>query len=385
MYGIHIQLLVDRRDGRDQVIERAAEYNRMYNSLKVPSFVELEVFTSKRNVEMIRTTRRISTKTCREIQELISKTHNVNISLGSVLNLRPFYVQKPTEREKESCLCKFCLNIRLEYTALSNSLKDDVEKSTSLSEYFGHGITCPKNANGYYDLKCIISQCRNSDCSPMSTMYSESDFIDIEKCITYHQFVIENYEYTNRKGVAKVGCRTVRKPFQETMLQLKQKIDSNAFVYLKHRFEIKNDTFLWPNICDASWLGYIFHMGFSENIACTPKHEPQDAHFSGKQTLHCSVVHVPEKECIYSYHLSDDKVHDSAFTESVLLDHQETFPDFKDYPLIRVKSDNCSTQYWCKYLFKRMSNLSQSLRKPIILYYGVNGHGRGLVDAMSRS
>ena len=48
-----------------------------------------------------------------------------------------------------------------------------------------------------------------------------------------------------------------------------------------------------------------------------------------------------------------------------------------------MKTDNCATQYCCLWVFKRYSNLAQKIGKPIILYYGVNGHGSGLVDAMS--
>ena len=40
-------------------------------------------------------------------------------------------------------------------------------------------------------------------------------------------------------------------------------------------------------------------------------------------------------------------------------------------------------QYCCLHVFQAYLNLSKELDKVIILYYGVNGHGRGLVDAMS--
>ena len=45
--------------------------------------------------------------------------------------------------------------------------------------------------------------------------------------------------------------------------------------------------------------------------------------------------------------------------------------------------DNCSSQYCCQYVFQSYQKLAAELNKTIILYYGVNGHGRGLVDAMS--
>ena len=51
--------------------------------------------------------------------------------------------------------------------------------------------------------------------------------------------------------------------------------------------------------------------------------------------------------------------------------------------IIRLKSDNCSTQYKCKYVFKRWQILAKETSKTVIVYYGVSGHGKGLVDAMS--
>ena len=157
--------------------------------------------------------------------------------------------------------------------------------------------------------------------------------------------------------------------------------------YLRHRFEIKNDGHHWPVILRNSELGYVLHMDYLENVSYIPKFEPQDAHFSGKQTsLHCTVVtkpFFPEKEPYYVYHLSDCKIHDSIFTTTVTRDVLDKFPDYSKYPVLRIKSDNCSTQYCCLYVFEEYSKLAKEIRIPIILYYGVNGHGRGLIDAMS--
>ena len=39
------------------------------------------------------------------------------------MNLKPFYIENPYEIEKESCLCKFCLNLRLKFDAVQKHLK----------------------------------------------------------------------------------------------------------------------------------------------------------------------------------------------------------------------------------------------------------------------
>ena len=115
------------------------------------------------------------------------------------MKYRPFYVQTAMEREKATCLCKVCLNFRLKYKALTKHLKDEVEVTNSISEYFGSGITCPKDINGYYQRKCIAGECEMDGCTPTKTKYTNKHF-DIPKTVEYNQFVLETYEYTNRKG-----------------------------------------------------------------------------------------------------------------------------------------------------------------------------------------
>ena len=80
--------------------------------------------------------------------------------------------------------------------------------------------------------------------------------------------------------------------------------------------------------------------------------------------------------------MSDHKTHDSVYTDYVICDLIKKF-NAEHYHLIRIKSDNCPTQYCCLHVFQAYHHLSKELDKVIILYYGVNGHGRGLVDAMS--
>ena len=51
--------------------------------------------------------------------------------------------------------------------------------------------------------------------------------------------------------------------------------------------------------------------------------------------------------------------------------------------IIRRKSDNCGTQYKCLWVFGAYDAIAKETSKKILVYYGVAGHGKGLVDAMS--
>ena len=157
--------------------------------------------------------------------------------------------------------------------------------------------------------------------------------------------------------------------------------------YLFHRFQVCNDNFEWKNILlTVPNLGPIFHLDFSENITNTPKFEPQSAHFSKKQfSLHCSVMHscsqdFPQYQ--YFYHFSDVIRHDFYFSITVIKDLL-TYIENLDMDIYRLKSDNCSIQYKCRYFFPLIRSIAIEKNKIIIFYYGVSGHGKGLVDAMS--
>ena len=63
--------------------------------------------------------------------------------------------------------------------------------------------------------------------------------------------------------------------------------------------------------------------------------------------------------------------HNHSFTSAVVNDI-----------ILHFKSDNCSTQYKCKWVFRFWSNLEKKLNTKIIIYYGVSGHRKGLVDAV---
>jgi hypothetical protein len=388
---------VDRRNGRDHVAMREKLFKERFSHLTTPDDHEApEAFIDKRGRVMMKATRRIATVTIREMRNAVIERIGKIMSIGTVLNLRPFYVQPPSEREKESCLCKFCLNLRLKFNAVMKHCKEN--RPDSISEYFGSNISCALDASGFYQLKCINKTCCNPACI-IKPEHELAEFNVPAHKVKFHQFEIESYEYHCKKeGKMKEGKRTIRKDHHEDLSEIKEALDAKGHLYLEHRWEIKNDHLMWPKILEQSSLGYVYHMDYSENVTCTPKHEPQDAHFSGKQTvLHCTVLRTPHRDVRYVYHLSDDKIKDAAFTECVLKDLLKISTDqistvctdctdgtdCTDCPIIRIKSDNCSTQYCSKSVFARYSSLAVELQKTIILYYGVNGHGRGLVDAMS--
>ena len=55
---------------------------------------------------------------------------------------------------------------------------------------------------------------------------------------------------------------------------------------------------------------------------------------------------------------------------------------YDEQNIYRFKSDNSSTQYKCLNIFP-FWRMAMTTGKPFIIYYGVSGHGKGLVDGTS--
>ena len=380
---------VDRRNNRDFVSMPKAEYEKLLGGIVPPSDIKVEEYQSKRNVFMVRVVRKVATKTVRQMQALAKKKIGSSISLGMVYNCKPFYIVKPTEREKESCLCKFCLNLRLAFQAYQALVRDKAAVTSSMSEFFANGIKCEAdNELGFSKLECIDEQCANEECYLSRKLSKEDLVIPEDQHIKYYQFIVIKYMYKSKKdGKEKEGSRTVRKEMVTSIEEFEDDLYSLGRQYLLHRYECKNDQHHWPLIL-SNGLGATFHLDYSENLSTTPKYEPQDSHFNNKQTsLHCAVVYLEDGNGnihpTYAFHFSDDKTHDNVFTEAVVRDLLRRYPSYSAHSVLRLKSDNCTAQYCCRYLFWFYQVLAREINMTIIIYFGINGHGRGLVDACS--
>ena len=89
--------------GKDDFMAKFGPFNQIEE--------ELVFCTSRRNIEVVKCVKRIQTKSVREIKKLLF-SKGVSLSLGTIISLKPFYVQPATECEKASCLCKKCLNLK---------------------------------------------------------------------------------------------------------------------------------------------------------------------------------------------------------------------------------------------------------------------------------
>ena len=172
---------------------------------------------------------------------------------------------------------------------------------------------------------------------------------------------------------------------KEPLSAMFEQFNGQRSEYLVHRYQVCNDCYEWKNILHTTNnYGMIFHADHSENISGSPKYEPQSAYFSKEQyTLRCTVAHTLEDdELIF---ISCQMTESMIVILPVIIEEliQHTKSEGEQLEFIRIKSDNCSSQYKSKKIFAFYSQLALDHQKMVLIYYGVAGHGKGIVDAMS--
>ena len=368
-----------RRLGRDIVTMKESDFNKIYDGIKMEDGVIRE--GSRRNKPVVEATRYVATRNTREIKKNIFMKYQETISYGFIIFYKPFYIGVLTEREKILCMYGFCLNLHFKFMSLMSECKRQGGKSyTSSSGYSMEHVTCSKGSHNYWNLECC-----NGECTDCSNIVPELQISDNQTVVLYNEFCAEKKHYLHHiTKLEKVTTCVERKTKTLDVLSLKSLVDDKSNDYLLHQCMINREKHIFQKLIQStSEIGDISWIDFPENLANTPKHQPQDAHFNQRQSSLCCTVQITlgdAKDNRYIYHLSDINVHNASYTSAVTEDlHNISY----NSGIFRVKSDNCKAQFKCRYVFGRWSAFSREKNVKVILYYGVKGHGKGLVDSMS--
>ena len=99
----------------------------------------------------------------------------INISIGWVLNCKPFFITYASAKEMALCLCKICLSTKFLFDLLiSRTKKDGDEGFDSISDFFMVDCKWQRSFNGYYQWKCSKRSCKScKDAMPAITEMSK--------------------------------------------------------------------------------------------------------------------------------------------------------------------------------------------------------------------
>ena len=107
-----------RRSGRDKLRISTLKYSKDYNHFELindKNLTKKEVVLRKTGIieKQICGQRMVYTKPIQKMFQSFTDKEGKCCSLSTFLKCKTFYVTNPTEREKESCLCKGCFSAHL--------------------------------------------------------------------------------------------------------------------------------------------------------------------------------------------------------------------------------------------------------------------------------
>ena len=114
----------NRRSGRDEIRISTLKYlkdHKHFELINDKNLTEKEVVLRKRGTikKYICGRRMVYTKPIRKIFQSFTEKEGKCGSLSTFLKYKPFCITNPTESEKESCLCKRCLNADLLFSGIN--------------------------------------------------------------------------------------------------------------------------------------------------------------------------------------------------------------------------------------------------------------------------
>ena len=194
------------------------------------------------NITMIVATKRIYIKPARKLHQRFNESQETSVSLNTFYNMKPFCCLKPSEKEKQSCLCINCLNSHVILKSINcYRLTKKLTPHDSLTTYFN------KMSSG-----------------------KTFEEMKIKKECKYYEYrrVVESYI---RKNGKRIECtRSARVDLSEPFFKLVEKLRELGDNYLKHRTNVNNISSVFP-ILKENYDGKYIELDFSQNLSLRPK------------------------------------------------------------------------------------------------------------------
>lgn len=249
------------------------------------------------------------------------------ISYTTFTRNRPFYVVKPSDINRDTCLCKVHANIQLKTMALKQNKVIEEKNPHELTNL----IVCDKSSAA-----CMYGQC--NECNKKIIPVSVDN--PTESASWYEWQTVNQTKTKNIAGIQQVKEVKVsaRVKIDGTIGELVDKFQTDMKSFKVHIFNVKKQNEAYKYIREnLKPEEAVIHIDFSENYACKLAEEIQSFHFGSSRnqaTLHTGVVYLqnrPNPICFAS--VSSSRSHEPpaiwAHLKPVLSFLQKDFPSVK--------------------------------------------------------
>lgn len=327
----------------------------------------------------IKTQKRYLTDTMENLhKKFLSETdpENRHVSYPTFCRLRPKWIQKPTLRERDTCLCTKHENIKL----LAEKLYSIKIISTSNVTDLLKTLTCE-----IQESECLARTCK--ECKNKEIAYNipaQETLVQLKQWINKKETV-----YSTKKQKDIIVRKTLKESTFKTTSELVQMFDQKLKPFMKHIRNIKHQYLAMKTLKDnLSETDILFHVDYSENYGCKYAQEVQSFHFGGSReqvVLHTGVVYAKsfkESFCTLSRSLRKDAHAVMAHLTPVIVKYKERFPLVTT---LHFLSDSPSTQYRNKTMFALIEKylLTNFPGIDTVFWnYSESGHGKGAPDGV---
>lgn len=313
----------------------------------------------------------------KSLYKKFTRLYGCGISYTTFTRYRPFFVLKPSEVARNTCLCKQHTNMELKATKLKQlHLIDekDPHKLYILS-------VCDKT-----NCKCMYNLCKT--CKSLTVPIKEFNPNDEVK---WEKWVSTKETRQKSRGGEQISVQvqiSAKVTVNGTLDELTKEFHHEMALFRKHAFNIKRQNVAYADLKkNLKSNEAIIHADFSENYACKLAAEVQSFHFGGSRnqvTLHTGIMYTSEENPLPFATVSSSREHGPpaiwAHLKPVLEHLKIKFPDVST---VHFFSDGPSSQYKQKknfYLFS--TQIHEMGFKNGTWSFFESSHGKGAPDGV---
>lgn len=324
--------------------------------------------------------RRLLNDTLANLYTMFKEQTNINVSYTTFTRSRPFWVQKPTKCDRETCACSKHENIELLVKALGSEKLIVFSSAHELLK----SLVCSTS-----DENCMFGRCKKC---VSNEVYIDKDAQEVIKLSQWESIMEKKIIKGKEKTIKKVMKVTKEHPMDEVISMFhKQIVEFKKHVYaMKHQWD--SLTTLTKTLKEGE---LVFQVDFAQNYVAKCSSEIQSMHFGASKpqiSLHTGVMHFRQDEeinCRSFCTLSDNIDHMTyavwAHLEPIL---KKAANDFPQTHSVYFYSDSPSSQYRNKTNVYFMRELLPKMFKNLNHFswnFMESGHGKGAMDGVGGS
>lgn len=267
---------------------------------------------------------------------------NTKISYSLFCKLRPFWVIKPTEKDRQTCMCKIHDNIFMKLkTAHAAHMYVSKDVNVLLKT-----VVCDENTKS-----CMYRKCPNCNDKTVPSEYNG----DAGTQLFWDAWKSRRIEKPlGADGKQKHASVTVKEREQGSKEVLAKEINSEISRACRHIFNIRHQYKTLKLLKEKlSHEEIMIHIDFSENYLCKYADEIQSMHFGGSRrqiSLHTGIAYMADKVMPFCT-VSDNLKHGPAAIWAHMRPVLEYITSDRHYETIHFISDGPTTQYRNKHNF----------------------------------